>query len=348
MILFFAWIGNLFIQSLRYDELVDEKSREIAKLETSSSYFKEEFENANEKLKKINEYLTVLTGSSQNVKAIEQEESEAEKKREDELTNKDKRTFNELKNNKQNFAQTNQITQERIKKLEKAISLTGLNVKRKTTKEFDRQVEEISKNHRNNLKGQGGPIHENPEIDQALAKYQAEEEELIESKLEKAKFIDQVDHLIVLEKLVNAMPLSRPMKNFYVSSGFGKRTDPITGRKALHQGLDFVGVTHAKIISPSKGKVVLAGQFSGYGNAVVIDHGLGITTRYGHLHSVKVKPGQIVKKGDVIALQGNTGRSTGPHLHYEVRYKNTPLNPRKFLEAGDSLSGKRAVNYVDS
>lgn len=348
IILFFAWVGNLFLQSLYYNELVDEKSREIAKLESSSSYFKEEFENANEKLKKINEYLTVLTGSSQNVKAIEQEESEAEKKREKELTNKDKRTFNELKNNKQNFVQTNQIAQERIKRLEKAISLTGLNVKRKATKEFDRQVEEISKSRVPNLKGQGGPIHENPLIDQALAKYQTEEDDLIESKLEKAKFIDQIDHLIVLEKLVNAIPLSRPMKNFYITSGFGRRTDPITGRKAMHQGLDFVGVTHAKIISPSKGRVVLAGQFNGYGNAVVIDHGLGITTRYGHLHSIKVKPGQIVKKGDIIALQGNTGRSTGPHLHYEVRYKNIPLNPKKFLEAGDSLSGKRATNYVDS
>jgi murein DD-endopeptidase MepM/ murein hydrolase activator NlpD len=127
------------------------------------------------------------------------------------------------------------------------------------------------------------------------------------------------------------------MKNHIVSSGFGKRVDPITGRVAVHQGLDFIGVNRAKIISPSQGKVILAGQFSGYGNAVVIDHGFGITTRYGHLSALKVKPGQFVKKGEVIALQGNTGRSTGAHLHYEVRYRGTPLNPRKFIDAGEAL-----------
>ena len=127
-----------------------------------------------------------------------------------------------------------------------------------------------------------------------------------------------MDRLITLEKLTKVMPLARPIKSYFVSSGFGRRVDPITGGYAVHQGMDFAGPDHEKIISPSSGTVILAGQFSGYGNAVVIDHGFGITTRYGHLAVVKVKKGQVVKKGDVIGYVGNTGYATGPHLHFTV------------------------------
>lgn len=143
------------------------------------------------------------------------------------------------------------------------------------------------------------------------------------------------------------MPFGKPMKNYHISSSYGTRIDPITGRKARHRGLDFVGVDKEPIISPSDGKVILAGKYSEYGNAVVIDHGFGITTRYGHLSEIKVRKGQIVKTGEVIALQGNSGRSTGPHLHYEVRYKKSPLNPSKFLEAGKFLSpGVENIEHV--
>ena len=145
------------------------------------------------------------------------------------------------------------------------------------------------------------------------------------------------------------MPLARPMKGYYISSGFGRRTDPVTHRKATHQGLDFVGKKNAEILSPSEGIVTLAGRYSDYGNAIVIDHGFGITTRYGHLSSVKVKKGQFVTKNQVIATQGSSGRSTGDHLHYEVRYKKTPLNPGKFLKAGDTLfNDKEKAKYVNS
>ena len=117
----------------------------------------------------------------------------------------------------------------------------------------------------------------------------------------------------------------------------------------MHKGLDFVGATNQSIISPASGKVILAGRYSDYGNAVVIDHGFGITTRYGHLSSIKVQKGQTVQKGQVIAAQGSTGRSTGQHLHYEVRYRGTPLNPKKFLEAGDFLfNDDKTTKYVNS
>lgn len=349
---FTALISHLFIQSISYHKIISEKSDEISRLSSTSTYFKEEFENANEKLKKVNEYLIILTGSNHNVKALKQDEGNIKSVDEKDLSTKDKRTLNEIKNTKQQFAEIDQIAKERIKALEKAILITGLNV-RKTKIAKQKEPKEISLNNRKILsKNQGGPIEEDEALDRdlKLSKFTSNED-ILESELEKNRFISEIDHLIALEKLVNAIPLSRPMKNYYVSSGFGYRVDPITGRKAAHRGLDFVGINHEKIISPSNGKVVLAGRYSNYGNAVVIDHGYGVTTRYGHLHAIKVKPGQLVKKGEIIALQGNTGRSTGQHLHYEVRYRNTPLNPKNFLEAGDNLNssmGKNKTKYVDS
>lgn len=357
ILFFIAWVCQLFIQSLQYDKIVSEKSNEIARINSSSSYFKEELEIANEKLRKVNEYLVILTGSSHNVKATQKENINIKNLKEEDLSNKEKQTLNEIKDSRKKFAEIESVAEERIKKLENAISITGLNVKRKKQKESYHSTKEVSLNDKKELnRGQGGPLHEDPAIDKALESANLSNDYIIESRIEKAQFINEIDHLMILEKLANAIPLSRPMNNYYISSGFGKRSDPITGRRAIHQGLDFVGVSHEKIISPSAGRVVLAGKFSNYGNAVVIDHGYGITTRYGHLYSVKVIPGQVVKKGDVIALQGNTGRSTGQHLHYEVRYKNIPLNPKKFLEAGDFLDSatfdeaqdSKAFNYVNS
>lgn len=92
---------------------------------------------------------------------------------------------------------------------------------------------------------------------------------------------------------------------------------------------------------------MLARWFSDYGNAIVIDHGNGITTRYGHLSKIKVFEGQRVKNGEVIGYQGNTGRSTGQHLHYEVRYRNIPLNPKRFIEAGQILINNNSPKHVD-
>ena len=241
------------------------------------------------------------------------------------------------------------LTKDRIKKIENAISLTGLTIKKsksvaqRTIGKSD--IKETSLNSGSHINdAQGGPDESNESsIDNALtgSKYKMDEE------ISLMEFTSEIDYLMVLEKLAKAMPLSRPMKNYYVSSGFGMRVDPLTRRYNHHSGLDFVGVANEKILSPSAGKVILAGKFSDYGNAVVIDHGYGISTRYGHLSAIKVKEGDIVRQGEVIAFQGNTGRSTGAHLHYEVRYKNIPLNPRKFLEAGEILNNEK-TKYVNS
>jgi murein DD-endopeptidase MepM/ murein hydrolase activator NlpD len=338
LLLFFAWVGNLFIQSLYYNEIISAKSAEISDLKSVNDYFQEEFEDVNDKLKKINEYLASISGNTHNVKAVEPVVKEPKKFKEQDLSKGDKHTLNKIRNSSLQIAEVQSVVKSRIKKIESAIAITGLNIKKipqkLPAKQNSEPVREISLNGKSHL-NQGGPFSEVGVLDAALKT--SNEEDDLERNLEKVKFTSEIDYLMVLEKLANVMPFAKPIKNYYVSSGFGVRTDPITGRMASHQGLDFVGATKEKIISPSRGRVILAGKFSDYGNAVVIDHGFGITTRYGHLSEVKVREGQVVKRGDVIALQGNTGRSTGPHLHYEVRYKNIPLNPKKFLQAGEAL-----------
>lgn len=117
----------------------------------------------------------------------------------------------------------------------------------------------------------------------------------------------------------------------WVTSDFGQRLDPYTADRVMHQGLDIAAPHGKEVFSPSDGTVVFAGLEGGYGNVIVIDHGYGIKTRYGHLAKIMVKPGEKVKRGALIAAVGNTGRSTGPHLHYEVRVNGIPQNPRKFI-----------------
>ncbi|MET0401520.1 MAG: peptidoglycan DD-metalloendopeptidase family protein [Cystobacter sp.] len=117
----------------------------------------------------------------------------------------------------------------------------------------------------------------------------------------------------------------------WVTSDFGQRLDPYTAERVGHAGMDIAAQHGKPVAAPSDGTVVFAGLEGGYGNVIVIDHGYGIKTRFGHLSKVLVKAGDRVKRGAQIANVGNTGRSTGPHLHYEVRVNGIPQNPRKFI-----------------
>jgi murein DD-endopeptidase MepM/ murein hydrolase activator NlpD len=142
-----------------------------------------------------------------------------------------------------------------------------------------------------------------------------------------------------MDELLGAMrhvPLTTPVSGpeFERTSGFGARIDPFTGRYAFHPGLDFAGPWGAIVHATAPGVVVEAGPHGGYGNMVEIDHGLGIHTRYGHLSSVLVRVGARVGKGAPVGKLGSTGRSTGPHVHYEVMYNDVQRNPSKFIEAG--------------
>jgi murein DD-endopeptidase MepM/ murein hydrolase activator NlpD len=116
-----------------------------------------------------------------------------------------------------------------------------------------------------------------------------------------------------------------------LTSRFGYRTDPITRRRDLHTGLDISSPRGTRIVASAAGHVVYAGWMGGYGRTVVIDHGRGYKTLYGHCSSIAVKRGQRVSAGQVIARVGSTGRATGPHLHFEVRKGNVPVNPLKYL-----------------
>ncbi len=132
------------------------------------------------------------------------------------------------------------------------------------------------------------------------------------------------------KSLLASTPSTWPTRG-WVTSDFGQRLDPYTADRVMHAGLDIASEHGRPVAAPSDGIVVFAGLEGGYGNVLVIDHGYGIKTRYGHLSQITVKAGDRVKRGQQVAAVGNTGRSTGPHLHYEVRVNGIPQNPRKFI-----------------
>lgn len=122
--------------------------------------------------------------------------------------------------------------------------------------------------------------------------------------------------------------LNRDMKS--LASGYGWRMDPVYRRSAFHAGMDFAAKTGTKIFATGEGVVTLAGWKQGYGNTVIVNHGYNYVTLYGHCSAIKVKIGQKVKRGEIIALVGSTGKSTGPHLHYEVHFRGAPQNPAHY------------------
>jgi murein DD-endopeptidase MepM/ murein hydrolase activator NlpD len=141
-----------------------------------------------------------------------------------------------------------------------------------------------------------------------------------------------------LRAVVPFMPLRRPLfGEAGISSPFGYRPDPFLGRPALHPGVDLVQEYGSDVKCTGAGRVIHAGPMGGYGNMVEIDHGNGLTTRYGHLSEVVVDEGQQVKANEIVGRLGSTGRSTGPHLHYEVRVDGEPVDPMRFLKAGGQL-----------
>jgi murein DD-endopeptidase MepM/ murein hydrolase activator NlpD len=116
-----------------------------------------------------------------------------------------------------------------------------------------------------------------------------------------------------------------------ITGSFGERIDPFNGEGAFHRGVDISSEIGTRVVAPADGIVEFSDQMNGYGRTVVIDHGNGISTLYGHLSGFAVSPGQLIHRGDTLGYVGQTGRSTGPHLHYEVRILNTPVNPHKYL-----------------
>ena len=140
-----------------------------------------------------------------------------------------------------------------------------------------------------------------------------------------------------MEQLLAAIPLAAPADSYSLSSAFGNRIDPFTRKPAFHEGMDFAGPLNTPIKAPAPGVVTRVGYWGSYGLMVEIDHGFGITTRYGHLSKAPLKKGQKVAFRQDIGTVGRSGRTTGPHLHYEVLFDGEPMDPANFLKAGRNV-----------
>lgn len=147
--------------------------------------------------------------------------------------------------------------------------------------------------------------------------------------------------LDTLEQGVIAIPSAQPVDALSFTSNYGIRTDPFRGIAAMHAGVDIPGPVGTPIYATADGIVDRAERHAGYGNMVELNHGKGIQTRYGHLSKIRVAPGTRVRRGQLIGLMGSTGRSTGPHLHYEVRIDGNAVNPVPFLQTGEYLLASR-------
>ena len=201
-----------------------------------------------------------------------------------------------------------------LEDMEKTVQMTGLS------------VDQLLHVTNEQVAGQGGPFIPAPTDTKDL-----NERKLLESV---ATLDDEVGRWEKLQVILRSLPLSAPVDNYYISSGFGERTDPLNGESAIHEGLDLVDSIRSEVLATAPGRVVFAGWRGSYGRVVEIDHGLGVTTVYAHLDSVLVKVGDLVDYREAVGKLGNSGRSSGPHVHYEVRFEGKPLDPMGFLKAG--------------
>ncbi len=165
----------------------------------------------------------------------------------------------------------------------------------------------------------------------------------LESELERlaAAFADREHKLVLLEEMLSkrdvreqVIPSGRPLKHGFISSTFGRRTDPFTGKKKYHKGIDFIGKRGSEVLAVAAGVVTQSERTRGYGNIVEIRHADGYVTRYAHNQENLVQEGDRVEKGEPIAMLGSTGRSSGPHVHFEVRRNGKIVNPARFIKSG--------------
>ena len=184
------------------------------------------------------------------------------------------------------------------------------------------------------IANRGGPLVLNsPFSEPDLQKSIAELTEKVEFNTEYLSDLEA--HLLQKSVLKGTLPNSSPVNVAFNSSSYGWRIDPFNGNKAFHEGLDFSAEVGTPIYAAAGGIVSSAETMPDYGKIVIISHGSGLETRYAHTSKLLVKVGERVKKGQIVALVGNTGRSTGSHLHYEIRLNGNALDPRKYLNASN-------------
>jgi murein DD-endopeptidase MepM/ murein hydrolase activator NlpD len=179
----------------------------------------------------------------------------------------------------------------------------------------------------------GGPLLEAPDS-RALAAVLDVDERFAERIQRAAENLSVAD---TLSEAASQLPFAQPQVGARTTSSFGVRFDPFTGRPAFHSGLDFVSGFGSPVMTTAPGVVSFAGVRSGYGKTIEVDHGRGFKTRYAHLSAISVSPGQRVAVGQRVGALGSTGRSTGPHLHYEIWLNGRAVNPYRFIRAGENV-----------
>jgi len=207
---------------------------------------------------------------------------------------------------------------------------------------FDRKLRVITaleKPAANSDFGVGGPGREDMDLSGASKKFNNTVLDSLNTDFDRMKQQAESQEISFFEldeffKEQSAMfshtPSIWPVRGF-ITSGFGYRRSPFTGMREIHEGLDIATQMKAQVLAPASGIVINAGLNSSYGNVIEIDHGYGVVSRYAHAAKLLVNPGQRVKRGDLIALVGSTGRSTGPHLHYEIQLNGVPVNPYRYI-----------------
>jgi murein DD-endopeptidase MepM/ murein hydrolase activator NlpD len=319
-VFFMLWVSYSTGKYFAYEGIISEKEREIWSTNVTN-------ENLQYKVSDLHENLTQLNHYFENIQNFDQLAGKTSTSTGDAVVEKDVASTIEEVDEKVPYGKVQQLlfnirdkVMERISSLENVIEVTGVKIQN-IAYNNDKLKNSLARYEERKQKGapQGGP-------------YDPADVETLNSDRESLGV--GVQYLVELEKLVHSMPLSPPIDRFWISSHFGKRYDPFRKRLAMHHGTDLVGSFKAKIVSTAPGVVTYARSYGAYGRFVEVEHAAGLTTRYGHLHKILVKRGQRVERGQVIGLQGNTGRSTGDHLHYEVRYDNKPIDPEKFLKAG--------------
>lgn len=222
--------------------------------------------------------------------------------------------------------QTAGIAAIRINELERA--LTAVGVDSKALGEVDRRKRKSDDERPTGSYGRGGPF---------IAARNGARDLPPDGFNPVALFNTHADRLDNLTAAIKTLPLGEPLADYEVTSPFGARNDPLNGLTGIHEGVDMGAPAGTPVLATGEGQVVYAAWRDRYGMAVEIEHGLGLRTRYAHLAKVLVTVGQQVSRGTPVGLVGATGRTTGPHLHYEVRMSDQPTNPMKFISAGQNV-----------
>jgi murein DD-endopeptidase MepM/ murein hydrolase activator NlpD len=210
------------------------------------------------------------------------------------------------------------LTRRKIKALEKAVEITGM--KQKISALITDKTQKLARADAADDAPEGGPY--------------VPYDDTLNDQLTEQDVLSEVTYLAHMVDSLADVPIAHPMPYGRFTSGFGRRLDPFRRALASHTGVDYAGAVGSEAKVTANGRVVYASYNGAYGRMIDIDHGNGFVTRYGHLSKILVRRGGVVKKGQVIGIQGSTGRSTGNHLHYEIRYNGVAINPIPFIKAG--------------